>query len=178
LQGVLAHEVAHEALDRRYGSDDVRVFRRSLIREFAYDLLAATVEGHGYLLALFEEIVGTGLEVFFDRHCLAVHVDPIDFLSGWNGPRKRDRNWIANLQRPCRPGSGVLPTGHRGLLRSEPVRLPLFAGQTSKSWGPYCGTTGKNGSVASGVKSPRIGLGKISILRSLTACSMTFQVYV
>jgi len=32
----------------------------------------------------------------------------VDFLSGRNGPRKRDRNWIANLQCHADPGSGQL----------------------------------------------------------------------
>ncbi|MCB2261899.1 MAG: hypothetical protein LGR52_03025 [Candidatus Thiosymbion ectosymbiont of Robbea hypermnestra] len=130
LQSVLAHEVAHEAMDRRYYSNDALTnsrdpfgrllrlfdhclqsfdghqdnerpsshFRRSLIRELACDLLAATVEGHGYLLALFEEIAGDGLDIFFDRPDGRYDLELAHYLERHGGFLDRERDWYLRLR--------------------------------------------------------------------------------
>ncbi len=134
LQSVLAHEVAHEAVNRRYrnGDEDMLIacqdpfgrllrlfdhclrsfdkhedkrrlsshFRHSLIRELACDLLAATVEGHGYLLALFEEITGagTGLEIFFDRPDGCYDLELTYHLERHGGFLDRERDWYLRLR--------------------------------------------------------------------------------
>ncbi|WP_133510099.1 hypothetical protein [Candidatus Thiosymbion oneisti] len=130
LQSVLAHEVAHEAVDRRYYSNDALTscrdpfgrllrlfddclrsfdkrqgnehvssrFRRSLIRELACDLLAATVEGHGYLLALFEEIAGSGLEIFFDHPDGRYDLELAHHLEHHGGLLDRGRSWYLRLR--------------------------------------------------------------------------------
>lgn len=130
LQSVLAHEVAHEAVDRRYYGNDAlttcgdpfgrllrlfdhclrsfdkrqgnerlfSLFRRPLIRELACDLLAATVEGHGYLLALFEEIAGAGLEVFFDRPDGRYDLELAHYLDRHGGFLDWERGWYLRLR--------------------------------------------------------------------------------
>lgn len=131
LQSVLAHEVAHVAVDRRYrnGADDALAacrdpfgrllrllahclhsfelregndhlaprYRRPLIRELACDMLAATVEGHGYLLALFEEIAGEGLWVLFDSPDGRYDLGLAHHLERNGGFLDRDRQWYLRL---------------------------------------------------------------------------------
>jgi len=56
------------------------------------------VEGHGYLLALFEEIAGAGLEIFFDRPDGCYDLELAHHLDHHGGLPDRERDWYLRLR--------------------------------------------------------------------------------
>ncbi|MBL3618404.1 MAG: hypothetical protein JMN26_11805 [gamma proteobacterium endosymbiont of Lamellibrachia anaximandri] len=136
LQSVIAHEVAHIAIHRRYGQcstealsaatdpfarllrllshalesfgvrqDKPHVNPRHLpqytLKEITADLLGASVEGHAYLLALFLEIAGNGLEVLFDAPGGRYELELAHRLEDNGGLFDRDREWYYRLRVSC-----------------------------------------------------------------------------